>query len=130
MPNSTRVLRVLTFIGGGVLIAIGIRFVLIPEHAAHVFGIRNPGSGFELHKVIAARDIWLGALAVALAGFREWRALALWFGLGVFVCLADAAVVVSTGAKTGPILFHLGAGLMCVILAVLAWRAAKRVRAQ
>ena len=124
MTNATRVLRVLTFLGGALLVVIGIRFFLIPEQAARIFGIRTAGSGFELHNVIAARDVWLGLLAIGLAWLKEWRALALWFALGFFVCLADAAVVVSSGGKAGPISFHLSGAAMCVVLGWLSVRAA------
>jgi len=125
MTNTTRILRVLTILGGGLLVVIGIRFYLIPEHAARIFGIRTAGSGFELHTVIAARDVWLGLLAIGFAWLKEWRALALWFGLGFFVCLADAAVVVSSGGKAGPISFHLGGAVMCMGLGLLSAKAAR-----
>lgn len=123
MSNATRLLCVLTFIGGGFLAVTGIKFVMIPEHAARVFGIARATTGFELHHVIAGRDIWLGLLAIAFAALKEWRALALWFGLGVFVCLADAAIVLEAGGKSGRIVFHLGSALLCIVLAAMAWRA-------
>lgn len=128
MPNATRFLRISTFIGGALLAIIGVRFFLIPEHAARVFGITGSASQFELHYVIAARDIWLGLLAIAFAALKEWRALALWFALGFFVCLADAAVVVGADGKAGPVAFHLSGAAACLILGGLAWRAAKDAR--
>ncbi len=125
MPQHTRFLRIATYIGGAVLAIIGVRFFLIPEHATRVFGIPASAANFELQHVIAARDIWLGVLAIAFAVLKEWRALALWFGLGMFVCLSDAAVVSSAGGKAGPVAFHLFGALMCAVLGVLAHRAAR-----
>lgn len=122
MPAPARLLRVFSIIGGGLLMIIGLRFYLIPEHAARVFGLGPNATGFELHHVIAARDLWLGALAVAFAALKQWRALSLWFAMGLLVCLADAGVVFSSGGKLGPLLFHLTGAVLCAVLSVLAHR--------
>ncbi len=126
MPSTTRVLRIATYIAGTVLAIIGVRFFLIPEHATRVFGIPMSAANFELQRVVAARDLWLGLLAIALALLKEWRALALWFGLGFFVCLTDAAIVTSAGGKGGPVAFHLFGAVLCVLLGILALRATRR----
>ena len=73
--------------------------------------------GFELHQVIGLRDLWLGALAVILAAMKEWRALAVWFGLGTLVCFSDAGIAASSSGRTGPMVFHVACGVACAVLA-------------
>lgn len=128
MPNTTHSLRALTIIGGGLMAIIGVRFYVISEHAARVFGIGPQGSGFELHHVIAARDIWLGLLAIGLAVLRQWTALTLWFGLAVLVCLSDAYVVIGSGGKSGPLIFHLASAVACAAMAWMCQKASRQLR--
>ena len=98
---------------GLMLTAIGIRFLLAPYDAAHTFGVSRDVAGAELHHIIAMRDLWLGLLAVAFAGLREWRSLGLWFVMGAVVCVADAGIVASTTAKWWALTFHLSSALFC-----------------
>jgi len=110
---------------GGVLLAvIGIRFLLIPERAARTFGLLVPPAGHELYSIIGLRNAWLGLLAVGFALLRQWRALALWFALGVLVCLADASIAAGSAGRLSQVAFHVGCGLCCALLAGAAWRRA------
>jgi hypothetical protein len=54
----------------------------------------------------------------------QWYALALWFGLGVFVCFADAAIAASSSGGTAQVAFHMSSGVLCAGLAVLLGRIA------
>ena len=108
-------------VAGAALVIIGIRFQFWPDAAARFFGIGLRPAGTELHSVVALRDIWLGALALGLAAWREWRALALWCGLGALVCWGDAALVVSAGGKAPAIMFHSLSGVACALIAVACW---------
>ena len=119
---SPSILRIASFLGGLLLFVIGFRFLIVPDDAAWTFGLGGKMEGWAFHYVIALRDLWLGALAMALAWFREWRALALWFALGVFVCFGDAAIAVSAGGPAPAIAFHAASGVLCAALAILTWR--------
>lgn len=112
---------------GMVLTVIGIRFIAVPQDAAFTFGLGHEIVGDELHHVVAMRDLWLGLMAVALAGLREWRALGLWFVMGAAVCVADAAIVASTTAKWWALTFHLSSGLFCGWVGIACLRHAKRL---
>jgi hypothetical protein len=108
---------------GGVLLAvIGLRYFLSPEGAARTFGVPGRPAGHELHYIIGLRNVWLGALAVAFALLREWRALALWFGFGAVVCFADAAIAAGSTGRLPQIAFHVVCGIACVGLSALTWR--------
>ena len=113
---------------GLLLTVIGIRFFFVPDSAARTFGLIGRPNGFQLHAVIALRDVWLGVLALAFAWFEEWRALTLWFALGALVCFGDAGIVVAAQGKPLSILFHLVSGLFCGVVAALCWRRALRTR--
>jgi hypothetical protein len=118
-----RRLLVLCALVGMTLVVIGIRFHLAPERARAFFGLPAAEALSGLHSVVAIRDIWVGLLAIALAALREWRALAIWLGLGVLVCFSDAALVATSGGKVPAIAFHTVSGLVCGALAVATWRA-------
>lgn len=110
-------------IGAGLLLTvIGIRFMVVPRSAANTFGLAKDIAGYELHHVIGLRDIWLGLLAVALAALREWRALALWFGLGALVCFSDAVIVMGSSGKLAAVAFHIGSGVFCAWMGLVLWR--------
>ena len=107
---------------GVLLTVIGIRFAIVPRSAANTFGLARDIVGYELHYIVALRDIWLGLLAVALALLREWRALALWFLLGALVCFADAVIVGQSSGKLAQIAFHVGSGIFCAWMGIVLWR--------
>ena len=109
-------------LGGVLLTVIGARYFLTPEGAARTFGVPARPAGNELHYIIGLRNVWLGLLAVAFALLREWRTLALWFGLGTIVCFADAAIAASATGKVPQVAFHVACGVACVVLSVLTWR--------
>ncbi|MDX2204908.1 MAG: DUF4267 domain-containing protein [Hyphomicrobiaceae bacterium] len=113
-------------LGGLLLLVIGVRYMLVPEAAALTFGIRRRPQAFELHYVTGLRNMWLGGLAVALAAFREWRALALWFGMAAIVCLADAGIAAGSVGGWPHIAFHAGCGVASAGLSALCWRAAAK----
>ncbi len=117
LERRLRVLRAIAALAGVLLFAIGVRFLVVPDEAAHTFGLDREIAGFELHLVIGLRDLWLGALAILFAAFTEWRALAVWFGLGTLVCFSDAAIAASSSGRTGPIVFHVVCGFACAFLA-------------
>jgi hypothetical protein len=113
-----KAVRAVALLAGVLLAVIGARFFIAPEQAARSFGLAREIIGYELYYVIALRDLWLGALAVAFALLKEWRALALWLGLGALVCFADAGIAAQSSGRTGPVVFHLACGAICAILAV------------
>jgi len=114
---------------GVLLLIIGIRFLIVPRTAANNFGLAREIVGFELHRMVGLRDIWLGGLAILLAWLREWRALAIWLGLGAAVCVADAGIAAQSSGKPLNVAFHLGSAVFCVALAAAVWHRYRRDRA-
>ena len=108
----------------GARFSLGIRYFIVPESAAYTFGLAEPPTGYEMHYIIALRNVWLGLLAIAFVLFRQWYALALWFGLGVFVCFADAAIAASSSGGAAQVAFHMSLGVLCAGLALLLGRIA------
>ena len=119
-----RWLQCLAIATGLALGFIGLRFGFVPRSAARFFGLDTPASPAHLHQVVAVRDLWLAALVIALAGLREWRALALWLGLPSMACFADALIVTDATGWMRSVLFHVASGLFCLGLAVGCWREA------
>ncbi len=119
----------LSLFAGLLLTLIGVRFFIVPQDAAHTFGLAPQIIGNEMHQVIAVRDLWLGLLAVAFAAMREWRALALWLILGAGVCFVDAAIVANTTAKVWAMAFHVGSGVFCWKVGIACWRFGKKMAA-
>ena len=113
-------------IGGLLLTIIGARYFITPEGAAYTFGVPRHPQGYEFHYVIGLRNLWLGLLAIAFAALREWRALALWFAMGTFVCFADAMIAATSTGRVPQVAFHVGCGIGCIVLAALNWRLARR----
>jgi hypothetical protein len=118
--------RTICLLGGVLLTVLGVRYFLMPEQAARTFGVPGRPAGYEFHYVIGLRNVWLGLLAVGFALLRQWTALALWFGLGVFVCFADAAIAMGSTGRWPQIAFHIGSGIACIVLAAAAWRLAAK----
>jgi hypothetical protein len=118
-PRKNGWIVVLSLLVGLVLAGIGARFLFWPVAAARTFGIRNDAQGVALNHVIALRDIWLGLMAVGLAGLKEWRALTLWMALGALVCLGDSVIAARAGGTWPPILFHLGSGVLLAALGIV-----------
>jgi hypothetical protein len=127
-PRRDRRILFLAGLAGAALTVIGVRFFLAPEAAARFFGFIGKPNGFQLHAVIALRDIWLGVLAVAMVMLGHWRLLTLWLGAGALVCFGDAGIVAGSNGRVAGILFHLLAGIVMTALAILAWRRAERDR--
>jgi hypothetical protein len=121
MRTSDRIVLGLAIAAGAALVVIGVRFHVWPEAAAKFFGVGARPAGTELHTVVALRDVWLGALALGLAAWREWRALALWCGLAALVCWGDAALVISAGGNLPAIAFHTVSGVVCAAVAAACW---------
>lgn len=117
---------IVCLLGGALLTVIGIRYFLVPESAAYTFGVADRPAGYELHYIIALRNVWLGLLAMGLAALRQWRALALWFGLGTIVCFADAAIAVTSSGRPAQVAFHIGSGIACVALTLVLLRIVRR----
>ena len=129
-PSGAGMLQAVIVVIGVGLAVIGVRFWLQPQQAATFFGTGQVTVGGAYptawHDVVALRDVWLGLLAAALGMLKEWRALALWFGLGTLVCFADAGIATMAGAKPLSIGFHMGAGVLMAVVAVAAWRVSGR----
>lgn len=126
--RGQRVVMILGTLTGLVLFAIGVRFLVLPEAAARFFGIDPAAPVPALHHVIAVRDLWLGGLAVAFAMLREWRALGLWLAMAVVVCFADAWIAASSSGRVLSVVFHIGSGVFCAVLASASFREAARAR--
>ncbi len=120
--RKDRTVLIVCLIGGILLFAIGVRYLLAPEAATLTFGLPRRPANLELHYVTGLRNIWLGALAIAFATLREWRALGLWFAMGAIVCFADAAIAASSVGRLPHIAFHAGCGVACIALSASAWR--------
>ncbi len=123
--KSQRVMVLAVFVGL-VLTLIGLRFWFVPSSANFTFGVGEAPAFPNLERVIALRDVWLGLLAIAFGLLREWRALALWFALGVLVCLGDASLVFGANGPALAVAFHVASGLLCAVLAVSSWQLYKR----
>ena len=121
-PRKHRHLAWLGIAGGVLLVAIGIRFIVDPGAAQRTFGLPKQLVGGELHAIIGLRDIWLGGLAIAFAGLRQWRALAVWLLMGAVVCFGDGAIVLKAGFKAWALAFHWGCGVVCLWLGARCWR--------
>lgn len=119
-----RALLTVCLLGGALLTIIGVRYLLVPESAARTFGVPGRPAGYELHYVTGLRNVWLGALAIAFATLREWRALALWFAMATIVCFSDATIAAMSTARMAAVAFHVVCGFASIALAVLAWKAA------
>lgn len=108
---------------GALLFLIGVRFLLVPDSAVFTFGLANaPAASTGLEGVIGLRDLWLGALAVAFALLKDWRALGLWLLMGALVCWADALIVASNSGPPLAIAFHALSGVFCLAVGYGAWR--------
>lgn len=126
--RSARASLILASLAGVALTLIGVRFLGWPEAAARFFGVGPRPAAVELHGVVGLRDLWLGLLAIVFAALRDYRALALWLGLGTLVCLGDAIVVATSTGRPSAIAFHLASGLFCAAVGWGCWRAhAKRL---
>jgi hypothetical protein len=127
--SGTRLSRLLAGLGaaaGLVLLVIGIRFLVVPEAANRMFGLGSKPPAVVIDAVIGLRDLWLGGLAVAFAGLREWRALSLWLLMGAGVCLGDALIVANASGPPAALAFHGASGLFCGWLGWRCWRMAAR----
>lgn len=107
---------------GVVLCAIGLRFLIQPETAAGFFGIDRRTPGIAPHAAIALRDLWLGLILIAFTVLKDWRAIAIWLGLGALVCLGDAAIALVSSGRWVSVSFHVASGMFCTWLASAAWR--------
>lgn len=121
--RSERAILITCLVGGILLFAIGVRYMLVPEAAALTFGIPRRPQALELHYVTGLRNIWLGGLAIAFAALKEWRALALWFAFAAVVCFADAYIAASSVGGWPHIAFHAGCGVGSACLSAQSWRA-------
>jgi hypothetical protein len=108
--------------GGTLLAVIGIRYLLVPESAAQTFGVPRRPTGHELYYIIGLRNLWLGLLAVGFALLHQWRALGLWFAMGVVVCFADASIAATSTGRMAQVAFHLACGVVCAVLAAALTR--------
>jgi hypothetical protein len=125
-PRTQRLVALISIVGGILLAIIGARYFITPEGAAYTFGMPRRPQGYEFHYVIGLRNLWLGLLAIAFASLREWRALALWFAMGTFVCFADAVIAATSTGRIPQVAFHVGCGIGCIVVAALNWRLARR----
>ena len=126
LKPSERWVMGLGIAAGIVLLVIGIRFLVVPNQAARLFGLANPLRPFDLHHVVALRDLWLALMLIGLAALREWRALAMCLALGAGVCVGDAMIVLASSARPEAVGFHLVSGVYCGVLAWAAWRLGRR----
>lgn len=111
---------------GAALAVIGIRFFTVPHHAARFFGLGDPPGPFDLHYVVALRDLWIAGLLIGLALLREWRAIGLTLFLGAGVCLGDAWIAASSSGRASAVAFHSASAIYCAGIGLLAWRQATR----
>jgi hypothetical protein len=124
--RRARILLWLSIAAGLTLFVIGVRFLAVPQSAARFFGIGGQQLSFDMHYVIALRDLWLALLLVVLALSRDWRGLALWFGLGALVCVGDSWIAATSSGRTLSVAFHLASGVFCALLAAACWKEARR----
>ena len=117
LRTADRWVLALAVAAGLALLVIGVRFLTVPHHAARFFGLSAPPGQFDLHYVVALRDVWLAVLLIGLAALREWRALSLFLGLGALVCFADSAIVAWSSGRGSAIAFHVASGIYCAVLA-------------
>jgi hypothetical protein len=125
-PRRDRRVLILAWLAGFALAVIGVRFYIWPEAASRFFGLIGRPTGYQLHTAIGLRDMWLAAVLLATVALGEWRLLAVWLGFGAMVCFGDAGIVFGANGRPLAILFHLFSGVFMTVLAVLAWRRARR----
>lgn len=126
--RKERWILALCLMGGAMLAIIGARFAFLPESAARTFGVPGKPAGYELHYIIALRNVWLGILAMGFAALRQWSALALWFATGALVCFADSWIAANATGRLPQVSFHVGCGVACAVLATLSWKIASKGR--
>lgn len=122
MLTRNRRIALLAFLAGFLLALIGTRFLIVPDSAVRTFGLPPEVTGHQMHHIIGLRDLWLAALAIALAVLSEWRALALWLFFGVLVCWGDALIVAMSGGYPLAVAFHAGSGVYCLAVGAAVWR--------
>lgn len=110
------------------LAIIGIRFLILPEDATRTFGLGGKPLASSLDAAIGLRDLWLAGLGLAFAWLRDWRALALWLGLGSAVCFGDAVIVIRHGISPAAVAFHVASGVFCAVVGWRCWRLALKDR--
>lgn len=125
-PRRDRRVLILAWLAGAALTVIGLRFFFWPDSAARFFGFIGRPNGFHLHTVIGLRDLWLGAIMLSIVAVGEWRLLTVWLGFGALVCFGDAGIVFGADGRPLGVLFHLLSGVFMTVLAILAWRRARR----
>lgn len=125
---ADRWIMALAIAAGLALALIGIRFLTVPHQAARFFGLPAPPGQFDLHHVVALRDLWLALILIGLAAMREWRALSLCLGLGSLVCFGDSAIVAYSSGRAASVAFHLASGVYCGVLAWAAFRHGQSAR--
>ncbi|MEV6716298.1 DUF4267 domain-containing protein [Lentzea sp. NPDC051208] len=95
------VLRWLLTLQGVVLIVLGALFVFAPEAAEQSYGVLVDTGSYELHYALAAREVLLGPIIIALAWRQQIAALRLIMFCSIFVALADLVNVLGAGGSGG-----------------------------
>ena len=115
-----RLSQVLAVATGGFLLFIGARFVADPDAAEAAYGVAlGHGGGYALHYAKGARDVFCGALFLALALRGRWHALGLALALATAIPAVDAvAVYAHHGALTPAVVPHLSAVATCLLAGI------------
>jgi len=132
MKNSAKNFAFWTSIlTGALLIFIGGRFFALPETATTAYGIHMPGNGdFSFQYIKGIRDIFTGAIVLALLFAKEFRALGIALLVGCMVPMIDFSIVFShpdfEPARLYP---HASAVLICLPLGIYYLKTAKKLNA-
>ena len=108
---------------GVALLALGALFAFAPDLAEQSYVVSVQQDGAVLHRAIGSREVFLGALLLALAWRHRVRELALVTLLSAMVALGDFwTVATASGAGPAQALPHLAGVVLLAVVGGRLWR--------
>ena len=113
---------------GVALLVLGALFVLAPDLAERSYGVRVQQDSDVLHRIVATREAFLGALLLVLTWLHRVRELAVVTLLSALVALGDFVNVMGApGAGLTSALPHLVGFVLLAAVGAKLWRASARL---
>lgn len=112
---TTKICYAIAALLGLAMIFLGARFFFSPEAATDAFGIRfNANGDYSFHHIKGIRDVFSGALLLALVYLKERRSLGIMLLLATIIPVSDMITVLSKSYAGIPqVLPHMIAILIC-----------------